>query len=1203
MSKSRRAMSEDQDMDCNPHNSHVDRRWDSQLSVLPDKLQQRLMPFQKEGMGLGKTVQAISVAYAYRQEWPLLIVVPSSLKYPWVEEMERWIPELNPGDIHLVETKSDTLGISSSKVTVLGYGLLTTDARPLVEALTRQRFNVVVVDESHYLKSRNAARTKILVPLIQNAKRAILLTGTPALGRPEELFMQIDALYPRMFGTWSDYAKQYCNAHYRFFGNRRQWDCRGASHLEELHQRLSEIMIRRLKAQEASSSLEEWEHLMRTMGSGVSATDNPFTEVMGLVTRMYKQTAIAKAGAVKDYIKMLLETEKLKFLVFAHHLTMLQACTEAVIEAKNDPETRVAVLSIQAAGQGLTFTAATHVVFAELYWNPGHVKQAEDRAHRIGQTASVHVHYLIAKGTFDTVMWGMLNRKETVTGSTLNGKKEYLKAEVGDKDKWDFLNFAEAWTPSGMTLAAGGQVDNDKDPVFFNHFEKDKQHDIRSFFSPGMEKKRKRTEDEVCQSPVTPTEKEGSIDLDVENPENDKEKNSQDPPDLQDQDLDFSPQVKRLRLPTPTLTPSATQSPRSRLGGKRTSLPGGGGTSSSPLAPLFTPRRLSEKGTPKPRSSPRPGAPDQGKEEEWSCGACTYSNSILLPYCEVCESPRPRPSTSPHSQSTGSHAVSPGSRRDQSTPREHPWIILSGSDSEQEDTPCPGPASLSTTVPQTDGQQRDQEEERQTDGQQRDQEEERQTDSQQRDQEEERQTDSQQRDQEEERQTDSQQRDQEEERLKGKQSPVENQSAPHDHTDAQTDSVSSPADDEDTMASLPLYPNMKFCASKNTDRIYLYSKEDSPLHWNFIPLDIKLDSWEDLPEAFRRRENRTQILRFVQQWSTLTAMKQRLIRRSGLLFCSPVLALDELTSTQRKHSSTKRYLTKEDVSQASLSKAQCDGGTVRMVNKESFFTKRRSTSISLPNTSTTVPVKTSEVHPEPPVGPPEGPSEAEAGYLQAVDSEGRPLCLSCHKACGSTGGAWDTRFCSQKCQEEFQLRSSQAYMRARVLQTEQGVCQSCGLQAHQLYLKVRDAPPTHRKEMLENTWLAQLSLKQLNEMIRAPVEGQFWQVDHIRPVYSGGGQSPLVHSGPLWSTQVPSGPLWSTQVRSGPLWSALVPSGPLWSTQVHSGPLRSPLVHSGPLWSPLLLRTNQQAKDRSQKKKGLAASKVASDITRFFIKK
>lgn len=86
--------------------------------------------------------------------------------------------------------------IGSSKVTVLGYGLLTTDARPLVEALAKRRFAVVVVDESHYLKSRNAARTKILVPLIQSAKRAVLLTGTPALGRPEEVTK------PRRVGPW-----------------------------------------------------------------------------------------------------------------------------------------------------------------------------------------------------------------------------------------------------------------------------------------------------------------------------------------------------------------------------------------------------------------------------------------------------------------------------------------------------------------------------------------------------------------------------------------------------------------------------------------------------------------------------------------------------------------------------------------------------------------------------------------------------------------------------------------------------------------------------------------------------------------------------------------------------------------------------------------------------------------------------------------
>uniref|UniRef100_A0A8D0C7P2 Zinc finger RANBP2-type containing 3 n=1 Tax=Salvator merianae TaxID=96440 RepID=A0A8D0C7P2_SALMN len=406
-----------------------------ELSYLPEKLKEKLLPFQKTGvlfalerggrcmiadeMGLGKTIQAIAVSYCYKTEWPLLIVVPSSLRYPWVDEMEKWIPDLSPEDIFIIQNKSDVWRIPTSKVTILGYGLITSDAQTLIDTLYKQNFKVVIVDESHYMKSRNATRSKILLPIVQKAVRAILLTGTPALGRPDELFMQIEALCPGKFGTWTEYAKKYCNAHIRFFGRRRQWDCRGASNLEELHQLLNSIMIRRLKnevltqlppkirqripfdlpqaaAVELNASLEEWERLRRA--SRLDSTESDFVQVMSLITRMFKQTAIAKAGAVKDYIKMLLENDKLKFLVFAHHLSMLQACTEAVIESKvryiridgsvpsaerinlvnqfqKDPDTRVAILSIQAAGQGLTFTAATHVVFAELYWDPGHIKQ------------------------------------------------------------------------------------------------------------------------------------------------------------------------------------------------------------------------------------------------------------------------------------------------------------------------------------------------------------------------------------------------------------------------------------------------------------------------------------------------------------------------------------------------------------------------------------------------------------------------------------------------------------------------------------------------------------------------------------------------------------------------------------------------------------------------------------------------------------
>ncbi|GAA6106252.1 DNA annealing helicase and endonuclease ZRANB3 isoform X1, partial [Tachysurus ichikawai] len=262
---------------------------------------------------------------------------------------------------------------------------------------------------------------------------------------------------------------------------------------------------------------------------------------------------------------------------------------------QNDPETRVAILSIQAAGQGLTLTAASHVVFAELYWNPGHVKQAEDRAHRIGQTSSVHVHYLIAKGTFDVVMWAMLNRKETVTGSTLNGRKDYLKADEADKEKWDFLNFAQAWTPSDSITV---DVEDEKDGVFFSHFEKDKQHDIRNFFSPVSEKKRKRTDDSsITGSPQTPSQ--------------DQQGTNQSPcsrsPDLANQDVDFCPQVKRVKQATPL----------SRHRGKR-----------SPMTPLGAPHRLSA------------GLQTPLHSQKWSCPLCTFSNSGLLLRCEMCETPR-----------------------------------------------------------------------------------------------------------------------------------------------------------------------------------------------------------------------------------------------------------------------------------------------------------------------------------------------------------------------------------------------------------------------------------------------------------------------------------------------------------------------------------------------------------------------------------
>ncbi|XP_043930881.1 DNA annealing helicase and endonuclease ZRANB3 [Protopterus annectens] len=1102
---------------------------DEQLSALPEKLQQMLLPFQKDGfkfaverggrcmiadeMGLGKTVQAISVAYFYKEEWPLLIVVPSSLKYPWIEELEKWIPELNPDDITLIEHKADTGRISTSKVVVLGYGLLSADARMLVDALYRQNFQVVVVDESHYMKSRNATRSKLLVPVVQKAKRAILLTGTPALGRPEELFMQIDALYPRRFGTWSEYAKRYCNAHVRYFGKRTQWDCRGASNLDELHLRLNCIMIRRLKdevltqlpakirqripfdlpkeaAKEVTASIEEWEKLMRMLDSGAAETGNPFIEVMGLITRIYKQTAVAKAGAVKDYIKMMLENEKLKFLVFAHHLTMLQACTEAAIESKaryiridgsvpsserihlvhqfqNDPTTRVAVLSIQAAGQGLTFTAATHVVFAELYWDPGHVKQAEDRAHRIGQKSSVHVHYLIAKGTLDPLMWGMLNRKACVMGNTLNGKKERLKAEECDKEKRDFLSFSKAWTPNEILL-------QNKDDMFFTHFEKDKQHDIRSFFSPKSDaaKKCKRSSVEIpaeitkAQEPVDLTEP-GEIKNHFsceENREVVSEQILKDP--------DFQPEAKRFRTQgTPSQSRNNALKRKSRSGKPKL---------------IFTVKKSGQLAN---------GVnlkPSGALEKFWNCTACTYSNSPLLPYCEVCEIPRSNNNTekeNPHSN--GSHAGRPVPKGDEDC------VVISDSEAENEE-------KNGLLVPEN--------------------------------------------------------------LCYNESESRENNNSDANEPKDSNQNCTSPEDvqnENSESSSIPPYDSLMFFASRNTDRIYIY-KDGKPLNCNFIPMDITLENWEDLPDVFHQKQNRILILRFVREWCSLTTMKQRIIRKSGQIFSSPIMVCEDISKEQRRSGSTKRYLSKDDVAKSSIKKAHMEGGSVRVIRKESKFTSQQTeTSGSAEDCSR---MRSSGGTQETEVLTSYSSPDKEAsdrlstcGYLQAVDKEGNPLCVSCYKPAShvkeqSSTTAWDTRFCSLECQEDFQIRSSQSYMRAKVFEIEHGLCQHCGLNAQELYLLVRDAPKVKRKELLESTWLSQLPLEQLNELIRNPTEGLFWQVDHIKPVYSGGGQCSLENLQTL-------------------------------CTVCHKE------------------RTAKQAKERSQMKRLSAASKHGTDITKFLIKK
>jgi len=171
---------------------------------------------------------------------------------------------------------------------------------------------------------------------------------------------------------------------------------------------------------------------------------------------LFLKTARAKLPAVKEYILEVLERGDEKAIIFAHHQLMMDEISALlekelkkeqlfhvridgktsaskrpglVKQFQEDPTCRIALLSITACGEGLTLTAAGLVIFAELYWVPGAVEQAEARAHRIGTTHNkVVIEFLVVPNSPDERIYNCLERKKKDTSHVLDGVVESLEA-------------------------------------------------------------------------------------------------------------------------------------------------------------------------------------------------------------------------------------------------------------------------------------------------------------------------------------------------------------------------------------------------------------------------------------------------------------------------------------------------------------------------------------------------------------------------------------------------------------------------------------------------------------------------------------------------------------------------------------------------------------------------------------------------------
>lgn len=443
------------------------------LSHMDQTLVDALLPFQKVGlyfgiqhggrilladdMGLGKTIQGIAIANYFQKNWPLLVVTPSSVRYSWLEAFRTWLPSVGAHEISVINSSKDH--IPNDKVVIISYDLLSKKQTDIIN----RKFRSVIFDESHFLKNYKSARTKASQAIMAGITRIVMLSGTPALSRPIELYTQISALCPKFFNSFNEYGIRYCNGKQMPWG----WDFSGSSNMGELQLLLEElVMLRRLKSDVIKqlpaksrqmivldpSHISKKSKFLKALCQKMHQPELRGMEKRGALLEYFHETGSVKIPAVCEYILDLLESEK-KFICFAHHQNVLNSICECIEKKKIDyiridgsvaaeqrkklcdhfqlnDSCKVAALSITSANCGITLTAASLVVFAELFWNPGILTQAEDRAHRIGQEDSVIIQYLVAKGTADDEIWPLVQRKLDILNKAGLSKDNFKSADT-----------------------------------------------------------------------------------------------------------------------------------------------------------------------------------------------------------------------------------------------------------------------------------------------------------------------------------------------------------------------------------------------------------------------------------------------------------------------------------------------------------------------------------------------------------------------------------------------------------------------------------------------------------------------------------------------------------------------------------------------------------------------------------------------------
>lgn len=397
-----------------------------------------------DDMGLGKSLQAIGFANERRIR-KILIIAPSVVTVNWENELRKFHLIGDTLSIQRIKHKVDDYFLSYD-VHIVSYNLFDPDRVP--------EKTLLIVDESHYLRSTKSKRSKAILnkKVLSKFRYKLFLTGTPLLNRPIELYTIIKACCHQAinFMDKHNYGVKYCGGWRDSFG---MWRYDRHSNLEELNRILRGYLMLRREKTEVLKQLPE--KIINIVQFEMDAT----VEKLDAVIRPFKEEIVkgAKHGAgldgiathrrligekkselISEFVKMELDTAE-NIIVFAFHRSVIEYLSAALksygvslviggmsaeqkameVSKFTSGANRVFLGNIGAAGVGITLVNCSHVIMAEPDWVPGNNDQAIDRAYRIGQKSVVNVKYLVYKGSVEEYILNSNFKKRKVIKSTL----------------------------------------------------------------------------------------------------------------------------------------------------------------------------------------------------------------------------------------------------------------------------------------------------------------------------------------------------------------------------------------------------------------------------------------------------------------------------------------------------------------------------------------------------------------------------------------------------------------------------------------------------------------------------------------------------------------------------------------------------------------------------------------------------------------